>query len=378
MAETTNYRRVTRMGDTLFLYGYVGRSFEMQGDELVEVGIIDADFVGALAECVAEGYSAVKVRINSPGGSTMHARAIMSAIEQCPVPVHTYNDGTAASAAAAIWLMGAERYMARSAVFMLHVASDYCEGNARDMRECADRLDKITSVMALAIAQSTGQGIEEVNAAYFNDYADHYLNYDDCAAAGMLASAEPYDSVVARIESDPTAMLRYMTGAVAGTEHNPKRTYTQRMAAAFERVRAMLSTDTAPAGESLTTTQSLTEMSIQDLRDSLANGTLTADAVQQVLAENAPPPAPAGDPVADAVAALRTEHDTQMATLRTELATLRETMGRLPGAPRATPPMPGADPKAGGAPDDPKAKLERMNAAMAAASTEKAISITAD
>ena len=64
--------------------------------------------------------SVINVHINSTGGSCIDGIGIFSKIIDCPIPVHCYNDGLAASIASVIWAAGKKMFMKDYALLMIH------------------------------------------------------------------------------------------------------------------------------------------------------------------------------------------------------------------------------------------------------------------
>lgn len=152
----------------------------------------------------AEKVDQVNVRINSPGGLAFEGIAIANAIAQCPTPVHTYVDGLAASAAAVIALSGHKVHMAENALLMLHNASVCACGNAKELREQAEMLDKADQAIVATIASRSGIEKEDAAAKYMN-HTDTWLTAAEAKEAGLC------DHVVTSVEAaalppEPTAM----------------------------------------------------------------------------------------------------------------------------------------------------------------------------
>ena len=130
--------------------------------ERAQVRIYDEiGYFGVDAEMFAReiaGITAVEIEvaINSPGGSVFHGLAIYNALRTHPARVITRVDGLAASAASFIAQAGDERVMVESSQMMIHDAMTAVAGNARDMREVADFLDRQSANIADLYASRSG------------------------------------------------------------------------------------------------------------------------------------------------------------------------------------------------------------------------------
>jgi ATP-dependent protease ClpP protease subunit len=70
----------------------------------------------------------IELHIQSPGGSLMHAFNIVDYIQRNPVPIHSYVDGYAASAATLMSVVCAKRYAYTNSLMLLHQLSGGAEG----------------------------------------------------------------------------------------------------------------------------------------------------------------------------------------------------------------------------------------------------------
>ncbi len=130
-------------------------------DEIGFFGVQASDVVPAIRETDADR---IEVRINSPGGDAFDGLAIYQALKDAPVPVATYNDALAGSAASLIMVAGDERYIAPEAETFIHNAMTIAFGNHNDLREVADRLEKVSTRMLGIYREATGLDEETLRA----------------------------------------------------------------------------------------------------------------------------------------------------------------------------------------------------------------------
>lgn len=112
-------------------------------------------------------FSAIKaktihLRINSPGGSVFDAEAMRTAIRQHSANVIAHIDGMAASAATGIAIAADEVEISDGAMFMIHHPWGWAAGNAQEMREYADLLDKVDSSIVAAYVKKSGQDEKQI------------------------------------------------------------------------------------------------------------------------------------------------------------------------------------------------------------------------
>lgn len=147
------------------------RDFKIQnmGDDTTVIYIYDVidPYWGVSAESFVKELSTVNsanitLHINSPGGDVFDARAIATAIKQHPANVTAKIDGLAASAATYIALAADKVEMAEGSFFMIHKGWTFAMGNADELRETSNLLDKVDESIVNDYAKKTGIESEEI------------------------------------------------------------------------------------------------------------------------------------------------------------------------------------------------------------------------
>ncbi|MEC8812798.1 MAG: head maturation protease, ClpP-related [Pseudomonadota bacterium] len=124
----------------------------------------------------------VKVRINSPGGDVFAGVAIFNALSKVQ-DVEIYIEGLAASIASFIALAGKKIYMASNALIMIHKPNSHDGGNADDLRERADLLDKIESQLIKAYTKKTGIPEKQLQEMFSQET---WLTADEALKLGFI------------------------------------------------------------------------------------------------------------------------------------------------------------------------------------------------
>lgn len=161
----------------IFLYDTIGSWY----------GIQSQDVVSALHG--AKG--AVTMHINSPGGDVFEARAIATAINQHG-NVTAQIDGVAASAASYIALAAKQVNMADGAFLMIHRGWTVAAGNAVDLAQTVDLLNKVDQSIANDYMKKTGKPRDEIMALMD---AETWFTAQEAKAAGFIDSIIAGDSV---------------------------------------------------------------------------------------------------------------------------------------------------------------------------------------
>lgn len=125
-------------------------------------GVSAASFIQAMND--AGDAAVLNVRISSPGGDVFESRAIMAAIQRFSGKTIAHIDGIAASAATSVALACNEVVMSDGAFFMIHNASGFAYGDKQAMRDTADLLEKVESIIVTDYTKKTGKPSDQVMA----------------------------------------------------------------------------------------------------------------------------------------------------------------------------------------------------------------------
>ncbi|WP_327132005.1 Clp protease ClpP [Streptomyces sp. NBC_01343] len=127
-------------------------------DEIGWFGVTAADFINELKSVTA---SEITVRLNSPGGDVFDGIAILNALRSHNARITVSVDGLAASIASVIAMAGDTVIMQPQSQLMIHDAMSLCVGNAADMAEMADQLNRQSDNIASVYASRAGGSPEE-------------------------------------------------------------------------------------------------------------------------------------------------------------------------------------------------------------------------
>lgn len=168
-----------------------------QGVESYELSIYDdigPDWAGMIgAKTIKQALKGVSadaplfVRINSIGGDCFEGAAIYNQLVRHKGKVTVDIDGAAISAASIIAMAGDEVRIAKNAVLMIHNAWTFAIGNAAELREQADVLDKISTSLASAYSR-TGKDEDEIAEMMA---ATTWMNADEAVEHGFADAVTP-------------------------------------------------------------------------------------------------------------------------------------------------------------------------------------------
>lgn len=136
-------------------------------------------------ELNALNVSTINLRMNTPGGDVFDGLAIYNSLKKHKAAVHVMVDGIAASIGSVIAMAGDTITMGQSSFMMIHSPWAMVIGNAKDMREMADTLDKIGG--SLANVYTTRKGVTTEQAmAWMAD--ETWITAEEAVAAGLADS----------------------------------------------------------------------------------------------------------------------------------------------------------------------------------------------
>lgn len=163
-------------------------------DEIGFWGVQAKDFMTSLGKVQSK---VLNVEINSPGGDVFAALAIYNGLRASGKEIVVKVMGVAASAASLIAMAGDKIQMPKNTFMMVHNPWTFAMGNADDLREQADTLDKIGSSLKATYAARTGLDDKELDAILATDT---WLTADEALAKGF--ATEVVDEVKANAKFD--------------------------------------------------------------------------------------------------------------------------------------------------------------------------------
>lgn len=158
----------------ILLYDQIGSSFWGDG--------ISAKQFAEQFNAIGDKVARIVLRINSPGGDVWDGAAIYDLVKASKVPVDVSVDGLAASAAFTVAMAGRKISIGEAGMMMMHNAKAMAMGDAEDMRQTADVIDKISNQMAEIYAKRSGKSMEEVKTLMD---AETWMTADECVAMGF-------------------------------------------------------------------------------------------------------------------------------------------------------------------------------------------------
>lgn len=174
-----------------------------KADDPATLSIYDEiGFWGVQAKDFIKDLSAVKskvlnVEINSPGGDVFAGLAIYNALKGSGKEIVVKVMGVAASAASLVMMAGDKRIMPKNTFTMVHNPWSFAMGNADELRETADTLDKIGDSLQATYVAATGQSADKIKELLSKDT---WLTAEESLELGF--ATEVIDDVKAKAAFD--------------------------------------------------------------------------------------------------------------------------------------------------------------------------------
>lgn len=181
---------------------------------------VNAEQIASEIAWMEREYPMLDVHINSQGGEVFAGIAIFNAIKNSNCVVNIYVDGLAASIAGIIALCGKPLHMSRYSRLMLHSVSGGCEGDARDMRKCADLIEGLEGTLADMISRKCGMPSEEVKTKYF-DGEDHWFTADEALRARLCDDIYDVNGAESLGEAPTNEQIYQFTNSILQKSKSP-------------------------------------------------------------------------------------------------------------------------------------------------------------
>ncbi len=154
-------------------------------------GISEKEFRDAL-KSIPNGKK-ITIKVNSEGGNVKDGLGIYNAIRDRKADVTCVIHGYALSIASIFPLAASKVISPKSAIWMIHKAWSWAQGNADDMRQQAEMLDTHDETLAGIYAEHTGKTKEEILA---DMEKETWIKGADAVAYGLADEGDPEEEEV--------------------------------------------------------------------------------------------------------------------------------------------------------------------------------------
>jgi ATP-dependent protease ClpP protease subunit len=152
----------------------------------------------------------ISLRINSAGGDVFEAQAMYSYLRTHKAQKIVRIDGLAASAASLVAMAGDTIIMPANAMLMIHNPASFVWGEASEMREVAEVLDKIRDTIAIVYVSKTGIDCDKIKAMMD---AETWMTADEALGLGFCDETDAAIEVAACARSLTEGDISWTTTA---------------------------------------------------------------------------------------------------------------------------------------------------------------------
>jgi ATP-dependent protease ClpP protease subunit len=125
----------------------------------------------------------INLHINSNGGYVLDSFGMYDFIRSSVVPIHTYVEGVAASAATIVSVAGHKRFMSRSSLFMIHQLKAWFGGKHEEIIDEKLNLDLMMKRIKKIYLETTKMSKTKLNTLLKRDL---FLEVDKCIEYGFI------------------------------------------------------------------------------------------------------------------------------------------------------------------------------------------------
>jgi len=127
----------------------------------------------------------LKIFINSNGGEFFAAIPIIDAIKNSKIPIHTYIEGIAASAASLISIVGHKRFITENSFMLIHELRGGVQGTYSNIKDEKENCDKLMNVIKNIYIKGTNG---KLKATVLDNIIkkDIILSAKECLKYGMV------------------------------------------------------------------------------------------------------------------------------------------------------------------------------------------------
>jgi ATP-dependent Clp protease protease subunit len=173
----------------IYIFGDIVDAFETGIDEAWGADFGEVSGLSIANDIKDLDVDTINVHINSYGGYTSEGLAIYNTLTNHPAKIVTYCDGFACSAASIVFMAGDERIMSPASALMIHNAWAGAVGNAAQLRQEADTLEKISRAAGNAYAEKVNISREELDALLDGEnHEGTWILPDDAVKMGFATS----------------------------------------------------------------------------------------------------------------------------------------------------------------------------------------------
>ena len=165
------------------IYYYSGVNRNSASELNKKIGELESKSLTLCNNLDLEQPPTLKIFINSGGGSVVSGISSMDTILRTKVPIHTYVDGFAASAATFLSVVGSKRFMSRNSYMLIHKLSSQLWGKYSEIEDEKKNLDLMMETIKNVYREYTRVPMDKID-----EILKHDLLWDakQCLEYGLI------------------------------------------------------------------------------------------------------------------------------------------------------------------------------------------------
>lgn len=137
-----------------------------------------------LALRLKTGKIPIELHIHSPGGDLFSGLAAVDVIQSLKCPVHTYVEGSAASAATLMSIAGDKRFMYKNSFMLIHqISSLMVHGTHEQFKDEFENQTKLMEKIRLLYSEKTTMSDDQISELLLHDL---WLDSETCLDNGLV------------------------------------------------------------------------------------------------------------------------------------------------------------------------------------------------
>jgi ATP-dependent protease ClpP protease subunit len=174
--------KITTQRNNIYIYGEISPN----SCEELKNQINEMEFNGKLFKA---SYNSdpppINLHIQSSGGSLLNAFYIVDLIENSDIPINTYVDGYAASAASLISVVGKKKFMTENSMIMIHQLSSVKEGKYQELDDDMQNINMLMNKIKRVYLKHTNIPEPLLDSILNHDI---WLDSETCKKYGLIDS----------------------------------------------------------------------------------------------------------------------------------------------------------------------------------------------
>ena len=170
----------------IYLYDGIDRSSVLNVFKSIDSIVKSVEIVKkSIPETISYNPKPINLIINSEGGIVSDGFALRDYIKTSAIDINGIANGLCASIALDIFLSCKVRKAFETTMFVIHQPSGGVIGEAKDIKDCSEKIEKEKDLIFKHITENTNIPIEKLNEIY-DKKKDWYINAEQALSLGII------------------------------------------------------------------------------------------------------------------------------------------------------------------------------------------------